>query len=163
MSQLQFRFCHSLKATPIPVQQVAAWTPPSLSPEEGTQGRQVLSPWVFAEQELHPQRQSCQTSFPPPAGVCMDRTSPKWVSKPSSSLGCSDFIWTMQESAKNELMRFKNPPCIVAKILGVNWVSLFCTHGSKHHAFYVTFRWVVLVSEPTRVLFLLLLWFLPSL
>ena len=106
---------------------MAALTPPSLFPEAGTQGRQVQSPWVFAEEELPPQRWSHQPSCPPLSSLCMYRTFLKWVSKPSGSFGCFDFIWTM-ESVKNGLIRFKHPSLIVAKLLGWTEAHLILLH-----------------------------------
>lgn len=49
------------------VQQVATCLalPATFLLQAGIQGRQVLSLWVFAEEELHPQSQSCQPPCPP--------------------------------------------------------------------------------------------------
>lgn len=123
----KFRIYCCLKVTSIPVHSMAALTPHSLFPEAGTQGRQVLSPWSFAEEELLPQRWSHQLSCPPLSKLCIYRTFLKWVSKPSGSLGCFDFIWTMQ-SVKNGLIRFKHPPCIVGTLLGWTESHLILLH-----------------------------------
>lgn len=123
----KFRFYCCFRVTSIPVWQMAALTPPSLFPEAGTQGRQVPSPCVFAEEELPPQRWSHQPSCPPLSSLCMYRTFPKWVSKTSGSLGCFGFIWTM-ESVKNGLIRFKHTSCIVAKLLGWTEFHLILWH-----------------------------------
>jgi len=161
----KFRFCCCLKVISIPFQQMAALTPPRLFPKAGTQGRQVLSPWVFAEEELPPQRWSHQPSCPPLSSLCMYRTFLKWVSKPSGSLGCFDFIWTM-ESVKNGLIRFKHPSLIVAKLRGeLSLIWFICTHaqsltsGKKHPAFdrpatHVAFTWVAQAGAPTYAQYL---------